>query len=161
MSKLSNKEMSEFDNRSFNTYDADKGTKDKKVVINKITVLKRMLSEYLSSDLDKPNERIDSLEFIKENVIEDISEDDVKFCRAILDDLTLNVNNNTPLLDEQNMPSLLALVAYSCEIDVDLDEWIVGYFKQHDNYIFDQTKNYEEMKTDLDNFIKQREKIAV
>lgn len=161
ISKLSNKEMSEFDNRSFNTYDADKGTKDKKVVINKITVLKRMLSEYLSSDLDKPNERIDLLEFVKESVMENVAEDELKFYREILDDLTLNVDNNTPLLDEQNIPSLLALVAYSCEIDVDLDEWIVDYFDHHDSYIFDQKKNYEAMKADLDNYIRQKEKKAV
>lgn len=154
-SELCDRQIPEFGYRSFNTYDADKGTKDKKVVTNKIAVLKKMLSEYLDIDLNRAEEKIDVSEFIKENVTENITEDDVKFCKVILDDLTLNVDNNTRLLDAHNMPSLLALTAYACVKDIDLDEWVVDYFKKHDNYIFDQRKNYEHMRADLDNYILQ------
>ena len=65
---------------------------------------------------------------------------------------SLDVDNNTLLLDKENRRSLLAMVAYSYQNDVSLDDWFVDFFKRNDSYLFDQKQNYEFMKKDFEEF---------
>lgn len=94
-------------------------------------------------------EDVDILDFVKENVRKDATKYDVEFYSDVLDDLTLEVNNNTKLLDKHNKPSLIALVGYACENDIDLDEWIVEFFKNNSTYILNQVENYKMMVNSL------------
>lgn len=57
------------------------------------------------------------------------------------------------LLDEENQLSLLALVAYSYDADIDLDEWLTVYAKNNNTYEVDQKTNYLHMKENLIQFI--------
>ena len=43
---------------------------------------------------------------------------------------------------------------YSFENDIDLDNWIVDYCDRNNDYIADQAENYEHMKDDLQQFMK-------
>lgn len=54
----------------------------------------------------------------------------------------------------ENRLSLVGIVAYSFENDIDLDDWIVDYCSRNDGYISDQEENYLYMKEDLQQFIK-------
>lgn len=146
---LRNKEV---DGKLFDTIDSGAGTKDKAVIIAKLHILETLMNEFLginSEDL----EEIDVLEFVKENVNPETTEDDVDFYSSLLDDLTVEVDNNTRLLDRRNRPSLIALVGYACEKDTDLEEWIVDFFNHNKTYDLNQTKNYTYMKEDLLAFI--------
>ena len=58
----------------------------------------------------------------------------------MLDDLTLNVDNNSILMEKENRPSLIAIVAFATAKDIDLDTWIVEYFKKTHLYLPDQAK---------------------
>ena len=108
--------------------------------------------EYL--DINKEDlQEVNVFEFVKENVKEDVTEEEIKFCECILDGLLLNVNNNTKLLDKQNKPSLIGLVAYSCEEDIDLDDWIVDYFNNHKEFKRNQKENYTYMMKDLTEYL--------
>ena len=69
----------------------------------------------------------------------------------MLDDITLEVDNDTKLLDEHNRPSLIALVGYACENEIDdkLTEWIKNFFVNNAMYILNQRENFIHMKNSL------------
>lgn len=48
-----------------------------------------------------------------------------------------------------NRPSLLALVGYACENDIDLDEWIKKWFVTNTMYVLNQKQNYLHMVSAL------------
>ena len=134
------------------TYDMvnrESGTKDKKVIMTKIQLLETLVLEYLQAD----REQTTAFDFVKENVSEDITEEDLLFYEEVLDDLTLEVDNNSKLLEDRNLNSLLAMVAYSFLKDIDLDRWLPDFFKRNSTYKKDQKENYNYMVKDLTKFL--------
>lgn len=131
-----------------------RATKDKNMVIAKMTLLEKLMHKYLHINKEDLEE-VNVLEFVKENVIEEATEDDVEFYADMLDDLTLEVNNDTRLLDDHNRPSLIALIGYACEEEKDgyLEEWIKDYFSKNATYLLNQKDNFLHMKDDFDDFI--------
>ena len=112
------------------------------------------MNEFLhinKEDLDDVN----VLDFVKENVNPDVTDEDVEFYSEMLDDITLEVNNDTKLLDEHNRPSLIALVGYACqnEIDDKLVEWIKSFFVNNAMYILNQRENFTYMKNSLQKMV--------
>jgi hypothetical protein len=138
----------EVDGKLFDTVDQTGSTKDKSIVLAKLHILETLMNEFLHINKEDLEE-VNTLEFVKENVKEDATEDDIEFYSDMLDDLTLEVDNNTKLLDEHNRPSLIALVGYACENDIDLDEWIKQWFAANTTYILNQKRNYELMVQSL------------
>lgn len=153
-----------------NTYEVFKrrNTKDKSTVVDKIESVYALLLSYLHINIEETqseetenildtveNNEVSTLDFIKENVSEDTTEEDLQCYEEVLDDLTLEVDNNTPLLDEQNIKSLLALVAYSFQNDIDLDKWLPDYFNRVHTYNRNSKENYLLMIHDLNKFLKK------
>ena len=127
-----------------------KSTKDKVVVVDKINMVENLMNEFLhinKEDLDD----VSVLDFVKENVNPDVTDEDVEFYSDMLDDITLEVDNNTKLLDEHNRPSLIALVGYACQNDIDdkLVEWIKDFFVKNLTYKLNQKENFTYMKNSL------------
>lgn len=91
-------------------------------------------------------EEKDILSFLRQCVDENISEDDVKDYMDDLEILTLDVNNKSRLLNNENRKSLLGIIAYSYKKDIQIDEWFVDYFDRMNCYDSDQKKNYLNMK---------------
>ena len=138
------------DGKLFDTVDETGSTKDKSVIADKLHILETLMREFLhinKEDLDE----VSVLDFIKENVNPDVTDEDVEFYSEMLDDITLEVDNNTKLLDEHNRPSLVALVCYACqnEIDDKLVEWIKSFFVNNAMYILNQRENFTYMKNSL------------
>lgn len=129
-------------------------TKDRNVVIEKMNHLEKLMNEFLHIN-EKYLEEIDVLRFVKENVNSNTDDEDIELYRDCLDDLTVNVDNNTKLLDKQNNPSLIAIIAYACDRDIYIDEWFVRFFKSHCTYIFNQKENYLAMKSSLDTYVER------
>ena len=104
----------------------------------------------------------DTLEFIKENVKEDVIEDDIELYKSILKDWTKKIDKLSMLLEKENMDSLLAIVAYSIEteLDNDMPEWMVSFFERNDTYIKDQKENYTYMVNDLSEFLRHKYELA-
>ena len=143
------------DGKLFDRVDETGSTKDKSVISDKLHILETLMFEFLAIN-ETDIEEVDCVEFVKENV-GDIIDEDVEFYEELLDDLTLNVDNHSKLMDKHNRPSLLALVGYSVKNDIDLDEWIVEFFNNHKSYYLNQKKNYTYMKEDLLTFIDEKE----
>lgn len=140
---LRNKEV---DGQLFDTVDQTGSTKDKAVILAKLHILETLMNEYLHINV-ADLEEVNTLEFVRENVKSDATEEDVKIYSDMLDDYTLEVDNNTKLLDERNRPSLVALVGYACEneCDEEFTEWIKQWFAANTVYILNQQRNYEMM----------------
>lgn len=139
------------DGKLFDKADESGSTKDKSVIVAKLHILEMLMYEFLH--INKEDfEPIEVLEFVKENVNSDITEDDTEQYEEVLDDLTLGVDNSSKLMDKHNRPSLVAIVAYSFENDIDLDDWIVDYFKRNSTYIRNQKENLLHMVKDLNKY---------
>lgn len=149
----------EVNGMAFETLDKDRSTKDKSVINDKLTVLETLMYEFLHINKEE-TEEVDILDFVKENVSLDITQEDIELYKDILEDLILNVDNNSKLLDKQNRPSLIAVIGYACNKDIDLDEWIVDLFKQNNLYISNQKENYLHMKNNLDQYVVGQNKIS-
>lgn len=146
---LRNKEVG---GKQFDMVDDTGSTKDKANIVTKLCILETLMNEFLhinKEDLDE----VSVLDFVKENVNPDATDEDVEFYSEMLDDITLEVDNDTKLLDEHNRPSLIALVGYACqnEIDDKLVEWIKSFFVNNAMYILNQRENFTYMKKSLQN----------
>lgn len=140
----------EINGKSFDDLNG-KATKDKAVVLNKINHLENLMNEYLGTGKEAgPVDGEKSiLEFLRDTVSPGITQEDFSLYQEILEDLSLNVDHSSKLLEEANRPSLLALVAYSIEMDMDLDIWIVEFFKKNAAYCSNQAENYKNMVKEL------------
>lgn len=140
----------EINGKSFDDLNG-KATKDKAVVLNKVNHLEKLMNEYLGTGKEAgPVDGEKSiLEFLRDTVSPGITQEDFSLYQEILEDLSLNVDHSSKLLEEANRPSLLALVAYSIEMDMDLDIWIVEFFKKNAAYCSNQAENYKNMVKEL------------
>lgn len=127
---------------------------DKKPIIAEVT-------EY-SAIGNKEIERVsgevvdkDTLEFVKMCVDDDVTDADILDYAEDLDVVTLDVDNNSKLLDEVNHKSLIALIAYAYKMDEDIDDWFKDYFKRTNTYEIDQKRNYLHMRNDFIRFNKK------
>ena len=121
--------------------------------MEKLDFLETLMCEYLH--VDKENlEETDPLEFTKENVSPEITQEDICLYKDMLKDFASKVDSESKLLDRKNHASLIAVIAYSCRKDIKLDEWFMDYFKRNDSYISGQTENYRHMKDDLEEYIR-------
>ena len=151
-------------------------TKRKITVLNKIELLTKLMKEYLhiekeeESFVDVKDNNVtedvsaeqNTLEFIKENVKEDVIEDDIEFYKSLLEDWSVEVDNSSKLLDPGNNNSLLAVIAYSIEneLDEEIPVWMVSFFERNDTYIKDQKENYTYMVNDLSEFLRHKYELA-
>ena len=106
-----------------------------------------------SDDEDPMSDR----EFISEVIGKEIDDEDSEFYGDTLSDYTINVDNNSSLMDDENSKSLKAIVAYAYEKDVDPTNWFISFFKRNNTYIKDQRQNFNMMKDDFDDFYKKIE----
>lgn len=96
-----------------------------------------------------------ALNFVREYVDESISELDVQDYEEYLDTITLDVDNSSKLLDAANHDSIIGVIAYAYQNDVDCDDWFKDYFNRNNTYDIDQKKNYLNMRNDLIAFNKK------
>lgn len=158
----------EIDGEDWGKIDSDRNTKDKSLINRKIDYIINLMNEFLHIDAknetdngicDTENESFiaDVLNMDLENVIDkmDIYNED-------LDSLTgKTIRDGSKLLNIENRKSLLALVAYSYERDVDLDDWLEQYAAKNNMYFPDQRKNFLHMKKDFINYIENKERTSV
>ena len=128
----------------------DMQTKKKATITGKIELLVKLMKEYLHIEDVK---QITPLDFVKENVDPDITEDDIAdYEQFYEDDLKIEVDNSSRLLDDKNINSMLALIAYVMNSNIKINvfkEWLVNFFNENDTYNMDQKSNYIFMRDSL------------
>lgn len=150
---------SKFHNEDWNGTTFDEmnkvSTKKKGCIVEKLRLLEDFMGHFLKIR-EEEREETTLLAFVRENVNTHTTQEDIDFYCDVLEDLTLEVDNDTKLLDKSNQASLTAIVAYACEKDFDLDEWFVRYFKTHTDYVKNQKKNFACMVEDLHRFVQSK-----
>lgn len=143
------------DGKLFDMIDETGSTKDKSIIMSKLHILESLMYKFLhikKEDLDE----VSAWNLIKDEINPDITEEDVEQYEEVLDNLTLNIDNTSKLLDKHNHASLVAIVAYSFEYDIDPDDWIIDYFNKNKSYIRNQKDNFRYMKRDLERYIQKK-----
>lgn len=143
------------DMNEFYSVDKNSSTKDKTVIQIKLDKLEAMMNEFLGVVKIKLNEGKASsvLGFVKEQVNPDTTMEDVEQYAEVLEALARNIGKSK-LWEEDNIPSLIAITAWSFVSDTDLDDWILNYCSRNDTYSSDQAENYKTMRDDLEQFLK-------
>lgn len=147
----------EINGKTFDEIGQERSTKDKTVIMEKLDFLETLMCGFFGVPKPEPEQGTDSekvLEFVRDNVVPFATMEDIEQYAEVVGSLLEKSNCNAKLLEEGNRLSLLGVVAYSFENDVDLDNWIVDYCDRNNDYIADQAENYEHMKDDLQQFMK-------
>ena len=147
----------EINGKAFDEIEQERSTKDKTVIMEKLDFLETLMLEYLGIPKSEPEPEIDledALGFVRKNIDPFATKEDIGQYAEVLDSLLGKSNCDAKLLEMENRLSLVGIVAYSFENDIDLDDWIVDYCSRNDGYISDQEENYLYMKEDLQQFIK-------
>jgi len=143
----------------FDEIDKGSGTKDKQVVYDKLEMLEDLMLEFLKVE-EKPKNFGNVEEFIACNLDMDVNtiSDDLDFYNESLDVLLeKTVKIDSKLRQEQNRPSLLAMMVYSYKEDVDiaLEKWLGEYAIQNNMYFIDQRENFIHMKQEFEKYLKK------
>lgn len=153
------------DGQAFYEIDKNKSTKDKGVISLKLEILETLMDEFLHRDIENEmegnNAAIENESFIAEVLNMDLEKviEEMEAYNETLDDLTdKTIKDGSKLLEEANRKSLLAMVAYSYERDVDLDEWLEQYAAKNNMYFPEQRKNFLHMKKDFINYTETKGK---
>lgn len=156
---------------SFKQLDKIKSTKDKGVIEDKLHILETVMNEFLHIDESILKESVEEIgdttiteevnyvEFIKENVGVDIDNEDIQsYVELFKEDLSVEVDNSSKLLEENNLPSMLAIIIRSIELGMNITQlkaWMVDFFKSNLTYNTDQKANYLYMVGNMDNFLQK------
>lgn len=149
-----------------------RATKDKYIVVPKIELLEKLMLDYLHISIEETqseeaqSKNISILNFVRENISDGATDEDIDFCDRLLNgkngliDRAFKNNTDSKCLEPENESSLLAITVYSFMKDIDIDEWFIDYFSRTSNYKLNQKQNYIEMRNDLENYIKEHQKIS-
>ena len=130
--------------------------------MKKIKLLTTLMNEFLqvgsSNELQTENKysNITPLELIQECVNPEATKDDIEDYEYMLD-ACLKVDD--PLRDTPNLPSLISIIAwaYQTENDVELEDWMYNFAKEHSTYVVNQKENYLHMKKDFEEYLHKLE----
>ncbi len=148
--------MENTDMDEFYGIDKNSSTKDKGVITKKLGKLWELMCQYLGMPGTQPEPVIDAgeiLKFVRENVSPHATAGDTEQYTEVLEALMAKAGCGGKLLETANRPSMVAVVAYSFENDIDLDGWAADYAGRHGDYIPDQKENYAHMVQDLERYI--------
>lgn len=142
---------------SFAELDACKSTKDKGVILDKLHILETVMNGFLHisevANREVDDTQISILDFVKKNVDSEVTEEDIEDYKQFYEDeLKLEVDNSSELLDESNNNSMLAIIAYVMNSNITLNvfkKWLVDFFNKNHTYNHNQKENYMYMKNSL------------
>lgn len=130
---------------SFVELDENRGTKDRAVVAAKISLITELMCQHCGVNKEFCNKG-NILKFVQENVSESVVEQDIDLYENIAEDLinTAEIKN----IAIKNKPSIIAIIAYACMADIDLDEWLDECLSKME-FSDNQKENYINMKEEL------------
>ncbi len=140
----------------FDEIDKGLSTKNKQVVTDKLDMLEHYMLKYLRKSEGEAGKGLEF--FVAENLGMDAEtvQEDMDLYNDSLDTLLESaVRLDSKLRQEQNRPSLLAMMVYSYRCDRDLDDWMAQYAARNNNYFMDQKKNFQYMKADFEQFCRE------
>ena len=138
----------------------DQQTKKKATITGKIDLLVKLMNEFLHIDTvetensnTQDNTEEGALSFVQKNVNPNVMEEDIDEYKRYVDD---TVRISSPLY-HKCYNALLALTAYVYEKDLDQEfaNWVDDYANNTYEFSNDQVVNYNNIKSDFDNYMKK------
>lgn len=123
--------------------------------VENFTTYDSVIESGIEDDTTANKVAIETLNFVKENVSNDKTDEDVELYLSILDDWTANIKLGSDVLKFNNLPSLVSIVAYACdkECDEDAATWFVDFVDKNNTYNMNQRENYIFMRELLDKYL--------
>lgn len=137
------------DDTTFVELDENRGTKDRAVIAAKLSYLNKLMCQYFGINqefLSKNN----ILSFVKECVDTEINNEDIELYSEMVEDLADNAQVKNIVL--KNKPSVIAIIAYACMKDMDLDGWFNEFLLKIE-FSQNQKENYMYMKQNLEDVL--------
>lgn len=137
------------DDTTFVELDENRGTKDRAVIAAKLSYLNKLMCQYFGINqefLSKDN----ILSFVKECVDTEINNEDIELYSEMVEDLADNAQVKNIVL--KNKPSVIAIIAYACMKDMDLDGWFNEFLLKIE-FSQNQKENYMYMKQNLEDVL--------
>ena len=139
---------------SYDSLDKEPGTKDKKLIVQKISTYTALMKEYLHIEEKEIGIEETTLDFVKENVDQNADEEDIELFDSMILDF---VKIDSPVYKKCKQ-ALIALMAYACQTDNDdsFESWIKKYTKENMVFSPSQKTNYTYFKRDFDQLVNQK-----
>ena len=137
------------DDTTFVELDENRGTKDRAVIAAKLSYLNKLMCQYFGISqefLSKDN----ILSFVQECVDTEINNEDIELYSEMVEDLADNAQVKNIVL--KNKPSVIAIIAYACMKDIDLDGWFNEFLLKIE-FSQNQKENYMYMKQNLEDVL--------
>ena len=145
----------------FDTVDKDAGTKDKAIIRTKLHIIETLMNEFLHINKVEISTSDDLEKFISELIEVNANElhENMDMYVDMLDSENglkdKCIRDGSKLLDRENNPSLLAMVAYAEKREEFLDEWLIKYAEDNNMYFLDQKQNFLHMKKSFDEYLEK------
>lgn len=178
---LHSKTFEEYENESFDTYDSNRSTKDKKVVFAKFGMLIKLMEEYLHINKEEAHSENEKITSETENNTMSSNEDETDSNMSeqntgssdVLQFVQDNVSEDISELDindyEQDLEdivrisspiyqkcktALIAIMAYvyKTQKDIEFSKWMKDYQNEKTDFSPSQKINYTYIKKDFDNY---------
>ena len=134
---------------SFLELDENRGTKDKSLIAAKLNLLTILMCQYFDIDQDCINKE-SVLSFVQKNVDPDINEEDIELYSEMLTDLI--DERQAQSITIKNKPSVISIIAFACQNDIDLDECMMSILDELSSSE-SQQNNYFKMREKLEGYI--------
>ncbi len=150
----------------FDEIDKGKGTKDKAVVISKLTMLENMMWSFLRKKAKKTKTalpldyKVTAKDIFKEYVDAEVEDEDIELFEMVADDVSEAMEGvHSVWLSKENRASFVALTGYAMkeETEDELKSWFPDYERRkHGCDSSDQKRNYLHMKLDFERYLKNK-----
>jgi len=132
-----------------------RSTKDKYIVVPKMELLEKLMMEYLGVNKED-TEEIDCIKFVKDNLGDDVTNEDVELFEIVANDKAELVNEDSWILSYKSRPSFVAIVGHAIREDNEemLEEWLPVY-ERNNKFILNQKDAFLHMKSDFNKFLEK------
>lgn len=150
----------------FDEIDKGKGTKDKAVIISKLTMLESMMRSFLRKKAKKTKtaphleHKATAKDIFKEYVDAEVEDGDIELFEIVADDVSEAMKGgHSEWIFEENRASFVALTGYAMkeETEDELKNWLPDYGRRKHGYGgSDQKRNYLHMKQDFERYLRNK-----
>lgn len=155
--------LKEIDGEDWDCIDSKRNTKDRSLIDRKVSYITNLMEEFLhvgkedKTEADPSDTIAEYASFIADmlNMDQNKAMEEMEIYSSTLDDLLLNTikdGSGSKLVEGANRKSLLAIMAYSYEHDLNLDGWFQEFAGKNNGYVIEQKENYLYMKKDLEKY---------
>lgn len=149
---MTNIKFKEYEDKSFDSIDDGKGSKDKNLVITKMKMLESLMFDFFKVK--------NTFQIIKEKINAEVTSYDIEDYEIFFNSIINKISKSSKLVDKEMRPSFIALVAYAYHNDLDnfFEAWMKSFLQKKYKLCKDQIENYTKLETEFVSYINSQYK---